>query len=560
MGRTRIATVGYKNARPLTDHLDPGRVDLVTGIPADIARMLHEGEVDVALVPVAAVLGRPDLRIVPGVAIGANGPVESVLFVAEQPVENWTRVVLDGESRTSAMLARLLLGGPLASRLRPDFEIVQGEPGSAVDAARGSVAGMVIGDAARVLPERLSVRLDLAELWKDWTGLPFVFAVWAARGDLPASVRAHLKEAAARGIAEIPDRYDGADRRYLGSSLRYALDDGALMGLRRFAALAFRAGLIAGEHVDLFGPAETFASRSDVASILTRAMEGQPLAASEALVLEQGGRATDLFAAADLVRRRTWGTDAVAWEVVADIDLARGPVIEQARAANEAGADHLLVLGTEDLDLAGHVELLQNLRPYGTLALPAAAIERLGARSLSALEDVGLVRLVIGGIAGEAGAVTGTLPVDVIVPSSPSTTPEARIAALARVRARMAGGARVERLILGDVRTEKASKVEGETASEFLRTVAIARLMYPETSIEASSATHGPGTAQMALHAGCDRFASLRLLAGDEAELVEPRKLAVELHIREAGLEPVRRAAGASSTVPMTSPAPQARV
>ncbi|TNE86389.1 MAG: hypothetical protein EP330_21860 [Deltaproteobacteria bacterium] len=560
MSRVRTATVGYKNAVPLTDHLDPAKVELVTGIPAEIARMLHEGEVDVALVPVAAVLGRRDLRIVPGYAIGANGPVESVLFVAETPVEQWTKVVLDGESRTSAMLSRLLLAGPLSSRVRDDLEIVHGEPGSSLASAGGTVAGMVIGDAARDVPANLAVRLDLAELWKQWTGLPFVFAVWAARGDLPADVRAHLKEAAAKGVAEIPSRYDGDDLRYLGSALRYPLDDAALMGLRRFAALAHAAGLLDGAHVDLFGPAETWHARNDVDALLAKALDGKALNAEEALRLEAVARPSDLLAAADLVRRDAVGNEAVAWEVVADIDLAKAPPLEQARAASEAGADRLLVLGSGELDLAAHVELLHNLRPYGPVALPGAVVEALGPAALETLADAGLTRIVVGGIAGDAGAVSGGLPVDVVVPTSPLTSPEARVEALAAVQARLASGAKVERLVLGDLRTEKLSKVEGETATEFLRTVAIARLMFPQLSLEASSATHGPGTAQMALHAGCDRFSSLRLLARDEAELVEPRKAAVELHIREAGFEPVRKAVGEATAVAVNTAPTQARV
>ena len=81
---------------------------MIEAVPDDVATLLHEGEVDVALVPVAAILDGGDWRIVPGMAIGADGPVESVLLVAETPPEEWTGVLLDGESRTSAVLAQLL--------------------------------------------------------------------------------------------------------------------------------------------------------------------------------------------------------------------------------------------------------------------------------------------------------------------------------------------------------------------------------------------------------------------------------------------------------------------
>ena len=109
--------------------------------------------------------------------IGADGPVDSVLFVAETPPEQWRRLLLDGESRTSAMLSRLLVAGPLADRLRDDLVIEEIPPGTGVERAGGDVASLVIGDAARALPDRLGVRIDLAETWKTWTGLPFVLSL-----------------------------------------------------------------------------------------------------------------------------------------------------------------------------------------------------------------------------------------------------------------------------------------------------------------------------------------------------------------------------------------------
>src|SRR5690606_4466973 len=96
MSLHRIATVGYLNALPLTAKLDRSRYDVSGDLPVRIAAQLAAREVDVALVPVAAVLDDPELRIVPGFAIGADGPVTSVLLVAETPPEEWTELLLDG--------------------------------------------------------------------------------------------------------------------------------------------------------------------------------------------------------------------------------------------------------------------------------------------------------------------------------------------------------------------------------------------------------------------------------------------------------------------------------
>jgi predicted solute-binding protein len=299
---TRIASVGYLNAWPLTHHLDRSRHDVVEDVPSAIADKLVAGEVEVALVPVATLLAEGDWRIVPGMAIGADGPVESVLLVAEGEPETWTEVLLDGESRTSAVLAQLLLAGPLKDRVG-ELTIRTVGRGEAVGLASGGTAALVIGDLARELPDRLGVRLDLAELWKDWTGLPFVFAVWAGRPDLDPRIGHDLREAAARGRAEIAERFTGADRTYLEERLRYDLDDQALMGLRRFAALGRRAGFFQNGDIELLRPLTTRVDRP--------AVSADPLTLAEAPL-------TELVTAAS-ERQRKRPRDAVRWAMRAQV-------------------------------------------------------------------------------------------------------------------------------------------------------------------------------------------------------------------------------------------------
>src|SRR3954464_6568745 len=108
----RIACVGYTNARPLTRHLDPTRFVVSPCVPSEAARLLRTGDVDIGLIPVAQLFSEGDYRVVPGMAIGCDGDVASVLFVGETPFEEWDSVALDGESRTSVVLARILLRGP----------------------------------------------------------------------------------------------------------------------------------------------------------------------------------------------------------------------------------------------------------------------------------------------------------------------------------------------------------------------------------------------------------------------------------------------------------------
>lgn len=302
MHRIRVGTVGYLNSVPLTEALDPQRFEVIADHPRGIALALAEGRVDVALAPVAAVLTDGDFRIVPGFCIGALGAVHSVLLVAETPPEQWRRIVLDGESRTSVVLARVLLAGPLADRVRDDLEIVQGEPGDGLRAVGGDVAALVIGDAARVLPETLTVRLDLGELWTAWTGLPFVFAVWAGRPDLPPDVVLALRAAGALGVGRIAHNHTGADLTYLSEHIRYPLDEPALMGLRRFAALAHRADLIGTEHVQLYPPPRRSLPRpTGVDDVLFRAAGGARLTRAE-LELVWSAPLSELGVAAHTVR------------------------------------------------------------------------------------------------------------------------------------------------------------------------------------------------------------------------------------------------------------------
>ena len=300
----RIGTVGYLNARPLSDRVDIDQHTLVLAHPAEVARMLADGEVDVALVPVASVLAHgEDYRIVPRVCIGAEGPVASVVLVAETEPEQWTRVRLDGVSRTSRALSRLLLEhGPLAERVPSGLVIEDVGPNEGVAGAGGDVAALVIGDAARTLDERWSVRLDLAEIWHDWTGLPFVFAVWAGRPGLDPAVVQHLIRAGEAGVAAVPSTYAGADLRYLTENLRYPLDDAALMGLRRFGALAHAAGLFPVEDVELYGPPVRRHDRPPVDAILAKALGGSPLEAAEVRTLADHASLADLAATAHELR------------------------------------------------------------------------------------------------------------------------------------------------------------------------------------------------------------------------------------------------------------------
>jgi predicted solute-binding protein len=210
-GRLRLSGVSYLNAHPILHGLLSGlaedRMHLTLQPPAEIARQLFEDEIDAGLSPVATLAAHGGLEIVPGIAIGCDGPVWSVRLVSECPLAELEEVLLDASSRTSAVLARLCLrelrGGAepryCAKPVDEIFELVGGTRG-----------GLLIGDPALETERSFRYELDLGHAWKQMTGLPFVFAVWVARpgvlserdalllaGSLEAGLRERDKIAAA---------------------------------------------------------------------------------------------------------------------------------------------------------------------------------------------------------------------------------------------------------------------------------------------------------------------------------------------------------------------------
>ena len=235
----RIGSVPYLNAVPLTDGIES---DCLFLPPSTRAVRLADGSLDAALLSVTEALLQPGFQIVDGVAIGSDGPVYSVYLAHRESLESIRTVHLDPASCTSVNLLRVLL----AERgLAPEFL-----PLRSYDADRLPDAALLIGNPAityaRTRPDRRF--LDLGAAWKEATGLPFVYAVWAVR-DSAATPRLadRLREAGRRGVGRIPHwvehhpDYDRDFRRaYLGGHIRYGLGDREKAGIERFRNLLER--------------------------------------------------------------------------------------------------------------------------------------------------------------------------------------------------------------------------------------------------------------------------------------------------------------------------------
>ncbi|MBK6941258.1 MAG: menaquinone biosynthesis protein [Planctomycetes bacterium] len=243
--RLRVGSVPYLNARPLVEGLAAERVvDFREDVPSRLARELDEGRLDAALVSSVEALRHPERVIVPDLCIASLGPVLSVKVFGRDDVKRAKRVALDGASLTAAALTRIAYGRILE---RDDVEFVP--VGIAPDPDQGRAdrveATLVIGDKALALDRAGAPAWDLGDAWTQWSGLPFVWAVWLARDEATAAALHPILTAAyERGRTRLdayassrPDLGVDRARHYLIHVMRYRLERAELEGLRRFDAV-----------------------------------------------------------------------------------------------------------------------------------------------------------------------------------------------------------------------------------------------------------------------------------------------------------------------------------
>lgn len=187
----RLGRIGYINCYPVYGAIDRGLVpvdaELVTGTPSELNGLLAAGALDVSVVSAVEYARRAHAyQLLPDLAVSCDGPVRSVALFARQEVTalDGATVLVSASSRTSVHLLELLARD--VWRVRLDLVAARAEAEDLAGlAALPHEAVLVIGDAALLLAARgrYPFRYDLGEAWKAWTGLPFVFAVWAARRD-----------------------------------------------------------------------------------------------------------------------------------------------------------------------------------------------------------------------------------------------------------------------------------------------------------------------------------------------------------------------------------------
>ncbi|MFO0814654.1 MAG: menaquinone biosynthesis protein [Gemmatales bacterium] len=245
--RIQIGAVTYLNTKPLIYQLEElaPDADLSLDLPSRLADQLAAGLLDVALIPIVEVFRGTGYRILPDMAIASNGPVLSVTVFSKVPCSAIRTLALDEGSRTSAALVQVLLRKRYGCTLetRP---FLMDQPIEECDAD----AVLLIGDRAMkaALPG-YPYSYDLGQEWTEWTGLPFVFAVWAARPDINLGTAATaLLEAKRRGIENVAEiawneaqrlQLDPAYcRRYLTNIIKFDLGPQEWEAIHRFHTLA----------------------------------------------------------------------------------------------------------------------------------------------------------------------------------------------------------------------------------------------------------------------------------------------------------------------------------
>ena len=230
----RIVVVGYLNTLPFIQGLEKEEIELIKAHPADCAEMLHNGEADIGLIPVGALENDRTYYYHKEYGIACNGEVRTVCLFGETPVEDWDKVILDYQSRTSVLLSQLLL----KEYWDKELPIINGYPGYEED-IEGNTGGLIIGDRVFDYENSFSYQYDLGKTWKDWTGLPFVFAVWVSLNKIKPANKEKLMNALEYGIEnfEIPSSMVNLPlqaNEYYRNNIEYVLDSAKQKSLQIF--------------------------------------------------------------------------------------------------------------------------------------------------------------------------------------------------------------------------------------------------------------------------------------------------------------------------------------
>jgi chorismate dehydratase len=231
MGKIRISAVKYANTYPFIYGLKESgfekKVDLETDHPSECAAKLIDNRADVGLIPVGALPLLKEYHIISVYCIGANGNVRTVLLLSNSPFEEISTVYLDYRSRSSVNLVKVLA----ANSWKRNFSWMNTVKGFDFEGIKPHEAVVLIGDQCFEFEKSFRHKVDLAGAWKDFTGLPFVFACWTSNKELDPEFIDDFNKALSPGVNNIDavvEKFgktgkirDGDLRKYLTENIDY---------------------------------------------------------------------------------------------------------------------------------------------------------------------------------------------------------------------------------------------------------------------------------------------------------------------------------------------------
>ncbi|MBK7965507.1 MAG: menaquinone biosynthesis protein [Bacteroidetes bacterium] len=240
--KTRISVVSYLNARPfiygMEHHLSKDDFHIEKDIPSTCAQKLIDHKADIGLIPVAMISSLSESHLITSFGILADGKVDSVILVSNTPVGEIKKIILDQESRTSVLLAKIVARE--FWHIQPEW--VQENEESALLPDQEFTGAVIIGDRALLHRSHYKYCYDLAEEWKALTGLPFVFATWVSNRELSSKTLQQLESAFEYGVSHRKDYFSQLEieypeinvSHYLQDRILYRMDTRAQEGLELF--------------------------------------------------------------------------------------------------------------------------------------------------------------------------------------------------------------------------------------------------------------------------------------------------------------------------------------
>lgn len=241
-GKIKVAAVSYLNTKPLLYGLRKStifnNIELVLDYPANLATLMQQHKIDIALLPIAAIPLIPDARVFSDYGIASNGNVASVALFSQVPINEIKTVYLDYQSKTSVKLAQLLF----KKYWKKEVGFIPADE-DYISKIKNTTGGIIIGDRALMNINNFQYIYDLSTAWKNFSGFDFVFATWVTNKDLSIDFITEFNKANAFGLQNIAEvikennisYYDL--NTYYTKNIQYFLDEPKLKGMQLFLDL-----------------------------------------------------------------------------------------------------------------------------------------------------------------------------------------------------------------------------------------------------------------------------------------------------------------------------------